>query len=749
MKTTGSLFLSLLFAGAVSAQSIKQRMAEEYYRNLEYDKAAPLFDELSEKNLKRAEKGKSADWQMLRRAAYSHAYARHYEKAARRFGEFINRIIPNNEDLVAYFEVLRYLQRDAEAEDVLTRLSVSDPQNSLVNNFTDLSSITRKLSTDSADFTVKKLPFNKEAGDFGTAFYGNGLVYASARANNALNRKFGRDGSAFLNLYYTERDENGAGYKKGAERQAHKMMSRAHDGPVCYSADQQTAYLTRNRTEKDVKNGELVVLGLYIFEKNDNGKWGAAEAFPYNSKLYSIGHAAISPDDKTLYFVSDMPGGRGGTDIWKSTKTENGWGKPENLGPVINTPYDEMFPFIAKSGNLYFASKGHPGLGGLDVFSCRLENGNFRSPQNMGYPINSASDDFAYITADEEKTGYFSSDRGDFTDRLYQVDINRSIFELDGVVLLKNVENRPLAGALVTITHLSPGEKIRVVTDENGRFKASIDKESNYEIIAEKKGYTLVEKVYASTKGLRGAQIIHKTIYMTSDSLDFLEKWAVDLVVRVVDCETRQPIKNGAFIVRDEKDGAEKRLSTDENGELLLGKATDGYGSPDKELTEIIRNYSVQPALEGYIPAVKKLKYTIRGNEKRLVQEICIDAIRKQAIFEIENIYYDFDKSDLRPLSKVQLDKLFEFLTQNPTVKVELSSHADCRGTDAYNQALSQRRAQSCVNYLVDEKNIPLTRITAKGYGESKLVNRCREGVFCTEDEHQMNRRTEIKILDK
>ena len=154
-------------------------------------------------------------------------------------------------------------------------------------------------------------------------------------------------------------------------------------------------------------------------------------------------------------------------------------------------------------------------------------------------------------------------------------------------------------------------------------------------------------------------------------------------------------------------------------------------------------------ALEGYLPAVKKVKFTVRGNEKRLVQEICIDPIRKEAVFEVENIYYDFDKSDLRPLSKVQLDKVFDFLTKNPKVKVELSSHADCRGTNSYNQALSQRRAQSCVNYLVDEKNIPGTRITAKGYGESKPVNRCLDGISCTEEEHQMNRRTEIKILDK
>jgi outer membrane protein OmpA-like peptidoglycan-associated protein len=749
MKTTASLLISLLVCGMVSSQSIKQRMAEEYYRNLEYDKAAPLFDELAKKNLKRAEKGKSADWQMVRRAAYSHAYARHYEKSALRFGEFINRIIPENADLVEYFEVLRYLRRDAEAEEILARLSASDPQNSLVNNFTDLTAIKRKLTADSIDYTIKKLPFNKDAGDFGTTFYGKGLVYASARTNNALNRKFGRDGSAFLNLYYTEKDENGDGYKKGAKRQAHKMMSQAHDGPVCYSADQQTAYLTRNRTEKDLKNGEWVVLGMYILQKGENGKWGKAEAFPYNSKQFSIGHAALSPDEQMLYFVSDMPGGRGGTDIWKSAKTENGWGTPENLGPLINTPYDEMFPFIAKSGNLYFASKGHPGLGGLDIFISRTENGIFRAPQNMGYPVNSASDDFAYISEDEEKTGYFSSDRGDFTDRLYEVDIARSVFELDGVVLLKNGDDRPIPGALVTITHLSPGEKIRVVTDENGQFKAPIEKESNYEIKAEKKGYTLVEKVFASTIGLRGAQIVHKTIYMTSDSLDFSEKWGVDFFVRAVDCETRQPIKNREFIVRDEKDGSEKRLSTDEKGEMLLGKASDGYETPDKDLAEIIRNYSVMAASEGYIPAAKKVKYTVRGNEKRLVQEICIDPIRKQAVFEVENIYYDFDKSDLRPLSKVQLDKVHEFLINNPKVKVELSSHADCRGSDAYNQALSKRRAESCVNYLVNEKNIQRTRITAKGNGESKPVNNCRDGVPCTEEEYQMNRRTEIKITDK
>lgn len=769
MKIIKICALLVILSVAANAQTVRKNMAEKYFGYLDFSKAAPIYDELAHKTVKQgAKKGKAVDWNMVRRAAQSHFYMRNYGKAAEWYEILVKGKAADKEDFMTYFEALRYTGNYAKASVFLDSLYKLDKSDAKVREYLRQSNYYNFLKQDSARFKVQKMPFNKDLGDFGPAFYDKGLVYASARRKGTFNNKYGWDNTSFLNVYYVKAD--GDQFSKKSRLQKKSFKSTPHDGPVFYSKDGNTAYITKNRSEKDHKRDEFIQLNLYIIQKGTDGKWGAPQPFQYNGKGYSIGHAALSPDEKTLYFASDMPGGIGGVDIWKSEKQGGGWSKPVNLGAPVNTPDDEMFPFVSTEGSLYFASKGHVGLGGFDIFESRFAGNAFTSPVNMGYPVNTHFDDFALITYKEGKAGYFSSDRTDYVDRIYGVTMEkRLIFNLEGRVLT-SAQKQVVPDAKVTVRNKTLGDSIVTTTDDSGRFYVPLLAESDYEIVTEKPDFAPVAPAVLTTKGLTESKNLTAELYLKPSDRPLTplpgknttpdnntpadavvrpkKEGEALLVIRVVDCADGKKIVNMPLVLKDLVSGIESRVRTDENGELLIPQPLREVPLA-REFAVI--NEALEMGLDGnsYVPAVKKLYFIVRGNEPNLtdVKEICLEKLKEGDEFELKDIYYDFDKSTLRPLSIVQLDKAYQFLMRNPGVKLQLSSHTDSRASFDYNMRLSQRRAESCVDYLTKVKGVPANRIVAKGYGESRLTNGCSDGVPCTEEEHQMNRRTEIRIL--
>ncbi|RZL44544.1 MAG: flagellar motor protein MotB, partial [Pedobacter sp.] len=394
--------------------------------------------------------------------------------------------------------------------------------------------------------------------------------------------------------------------------------------------------VTRIPKKPVYKKGKLATINIEIYSSalDSAGNWAAPVAFKYNKiDEYSVGDPFLSTDGKWLYFVSNMPGGFGGTDLYKVERTANGWGDPVNL-KELNTEGNERTPSI-EAGHIYFSTDGRVGMGGLDVFEAKMDGDRFNGVKNLGYPFNSAQDDFAFLKI-STLTGFLSSNRdnGLGDDDIYSFAKQQElVFLLEGRVFDKKT-NVLLPNAIVSLKKLD-GQTLKVQTDEKGEFKFSLERASDYELKGIKTGYR-ADIDSLTTRNLAANTTIKKDLFLTPIEID-------------------TPIR-------------------------------------------------------------------------------------------IENIYYDFDKSNIRKDASIELDKVVKIMRDNPNIWIELGSHTDSRGNDQYNQWLSQSRANSAVQYIID-RGIAKNRITAKGYGENKLLNKCANGIKCSEEQHQLNRRTEFKIV--
>ena len=305
-----------------------------------------------------------------------------------------------------------------------------------IANFKDL-----HKNTDTYD--IRPAEINSPYSDFGPVFYDEGIIFASAREEVPRGKRYSRTNSAYLDLFFSKYDENG---RLGTpEKLTKSINSKYHEGPATLYEDGTKMIFTRNNFDPKTseKTDKTVRLQLFYSQKEENGSWGKPELIQLSDEKYSVGHPSVSKDGKTLYFSSNMPGGTGGTDLYMSRFEGSTWGTPKNLGETINTKGNEMFPFIHEDGSLYFASDGHGGLGGLDIY--KATPGLASAPQNLGAPVNSSRDDFAFVMNSTGDFGYFSSNRtgGTGDDDLYQFTVRPPAppvepAEADSVVLAKN-----------------------------------------------------------------------------------------------------------------------------------------------------------------------------------------------------------------------------------------------------------------------------------------------------------------------
>ncbi|HRN42062.1 MAG TPA: OmpA family protein, partial [Vicingus sp.] len=463
--------------------------------------------------------------------------------------------------------------------------------------------------------------------------YQEGAVFVADKEVFSGSKKSQWTGNSYLDLYEIKKDEDG--FWMNPQLLKGDVNGRFHEGPACFSNDGNTVYFTRsNYFKRKMKVNENKENNLKIFKATlKDGKWKNLEEFPFNSDDYSIGHPTLSADEKTLYFVSDMPGGFGGTDIYKSVWDGSNWSKPENLGAIVNTKGNEMFPYIHTDDALYFSSNAHNSMGGLDVFITYFNGEVWAKPENLNYPLNSSKDDFGFnLSKKNANVGFVSSSRTD-ADKMYAFDKKPPKFNLYGKARLKGTQTR-VKGVTVQVTNAKTGKVISMVSDAKGNFELKLEPEADYDLYCTKEGcFTRTDKI--STVGLKYSQ-------------DFYADFEVEPIVL------------------------------------------------DKPIV-------------------------------------------------LENIYYDFDKWNIRPDAVLELDKLVKILVDNPNIEIELSSHTDSRGNDRYNDILSEKRAMAAVQYII-ANGIDQKRLTYKGYGEKKLVNHCANDVVCTREEHQQNRRTEFKV---
>ncbi len=392
--------------------------------------------------------------------------------------------------------------------------------------------------------------------------------------------------------------------------------------------------------------------------------------------------ASFSNDGKTLYFVSNKPGGFGSHDIYVTTwnEVEQDWGEAKNLGPTINTKHREEAVFFHPDGKtLYFSSRGHETMGNFDVFKSTMQkDGTWGKPENMGYPINTVDDDVFFVINASGRRGYYSSFRED------------GLGEKD----------------IYMITFLGPEKPFQLNSEDN--LLASIAKP-----VSEK----VIEKQVATLKRIT----ILKGV--------------------ISDCKTLKPV--GATL---------ELIDVDENKTLATFESNSTTG---KYLVSLPsgKNYGLIVRKENYLFHSENFNIPETAAYEEVQKDICLKSIDIGSIIVLKNIFYDYNKATLRDASKNELDRLIKLLNENPTIKIELSAHTDSRGGDSYNEKLSLRRAESCVEYLI-KNGIATDRLVSKGYGEKMLIKTDDEiAKLKFEDEkeaaHQENRRTEFKILAK
>lgn len=537
-----------------------------------------------------------------------------------------------------------------------------------------------------------------------------------------------------------------------AQRFSQTLNTRYHEGPATFYRDGSKIIFTRNNfnSGRARKSAEGVnKLKLYTASQQ-NGAWENIEELPFNSDEYSVGHPSLGKDltgaqDRFLFFASDMPGGFGGSDLYV-TRWENGnWSKPVNLGASVNTKGNELFPFVDEAGNLYFASDGLKGLGGLDIFYATMAGTMVRSVDHLDAPLNSPQDDFGLITDGSRRAGYFSSNRRAGNDDIYRFVRESSLYSCRDLTLrLYDTDtDEPLDSVVVDIKMRGEGRADQqVLTDKSGLLKLCLEADNDFVFSASKDGYI------SSTIGFT-------TRFLTDDQPSRLEMALSKPTMLVDTLEEVNPSANSVNLnasrvrgkILGEKgkpiEGVLIRLRNECNGQVL-STTTGPDGVYVFNLIEGC-DYTLIASKEKYGTNTSKIK---KLPKKSKPKEVSAD-LRMLSVGEvipIDEIHFDLDRESIRPDASRELDKLVATMRKYPSLIIEIRSHTDSRGDASYNKTLSTRRAQSVANYLIS-KGISRKRITANGYGESMLLNNCTDGIICTEAEHQRNRRTEFKVL--
>ena len=514
---------------------------------------------------------------------------------------------------------------------------------------------------------------------------------------------------------------------------APEIMSNDNDGVGTYSKDEKTLYFTtvnkKSIRELDVNTYKLQISAA-IFT---NGKWQFADLFKYNNNSYNVAHPALRDDGNMLVFSSDKPDGKGGKDLYYCVKqVDNSWSEPINIA-VLNTSGTEVFPTFDASNNLYFASSGLPGLGGLDVYVSKNEGNTFTVPVNLKAPINSSFDDFALATNNNLESGYVSTNRFGTPETDDVAYFSKKAQEIPKVV----------NNTIVKITVLDKYTSIPLpyvsvsMKDDKGNIV--------YQGMTDPEGIIMVEELPADNYRIQGMLNDVTTTIANITKAEFISP----LIGRIITHNDPRFTLSGITI--NAKNGHLVAGVTVTCENTVLNKKNTKVTAEDGKFffqLEQASDFKVTGEQQGWLSS-EAIYETTKGldRSKDLYVKIQLSMQQPSAdeVIRLDKIYYDYDKCDIKPRSAEELNRLVKLMNDYPDMIIELSSHTDSRGSDEYNIRLSQCRADAAVSYILG-KGIAKNRIIPKGYGETRLVNECSNGVICSEPKHQENRRTEFTI---
>nr|WP_199001342.1 OmpA family protein [Flavobacterium sp. ASV13] len=643
MKIKKIIYTAFLFSITFSgiAQKAVLNKAEKEYDQYAYVDAISIYEKVAESGFK--------DEKMFQRLGNAYYFNAELTKAVKWYDALFSLNSQQEpEYYYRYAQALKSIGDYAKSDKMLEAFNAKVKTDTRGVLFENNKNYLEQIKANSGRFDISDAGINSNQSDYGSTVFNNKLVFASARDTGVAKRRmFKWTNKSFTNLFAAELKSDGT--LENPVRLEKKINSKFNESTPVFTKDGKTMYFTRNnflRGKKGKDSKRITLLKLY---KADlvNDEWTNVTALPFNSDQFSIAHPALSVDEKKLYFASDMPGSLGQSDLYSVVINEDGtFGKPENLGPVINTEGRETFPFISAENELYFASDGRPGLGGLDIFVSKIkEDTSFGPVQNIGEPVNTKFDDFAFIIDSNTRSGFFSSNKegGKGNDDIYKFRETKRLDcekKLSGIISDAQT-NAVLGDAKVILLDDKFQQIAEAVSGADGTYTFDVKCDKTYHVRATKKDYETQES----------------------------------------------PITINGLNDKSEKDvRLEKQIKE-------IGVGTD-------------------------------LAKTL----------------------DIPIIYFDLDQSFIRKEAAFQLEKIVAVMKQYPDMKIDVRSHTDSRQTEQYNMTLSNKRAKATIDWLV-KKGISAKRISGRGYGESQLINKCSDNVNCTEEEHQLNRRSEFVIV--
>ncbi len=638
-----SKFLILLFALSSTYMVAQEKLADKFFSNYGYVKAAELYEEVLKKG--------DTSMHVLTRLGDCYYNNSNSEKAAYWYDlalETYGYGDVHPEYIYKHIQSLRSQNKFDEADDWMKKFTDIQNNDSRVKRYNpeDIAKF-GELSESENNKVVKllNLPFNSKYSDFGSFVHNGQLYFASSKGADSK-KVYGWNEEPFLDIYQIEVNTDNDSITYGASNfiNGEKVNSDFHEASIAITKDGKTMYFTRDNVSKSTKKLKYDKQGtthLKLYKATYNGeKWTDVVELPFNDEIYSTGHPALSPDEKQLFFVSDRKDGKGATDIYVVDIDGDSYSEPRNLGDKINTEGREMFPFVAQDSTFYFSSDGHLNLGFLDIFKSNILKDENAEPENLGAPYNSGYDDFAFFKNESENenenTGYFSSNRpdGQGSDDIYSFDASICVQTIKGTTRNLNTND------------IIPGSTVKLV-DEVGKIVAEVETGED--------GYYEFE----------------------------------------VDCDTKYTVIGTKEDFKEDQ----KEVETDDE------------------------------------------------NEKEIEADLLLEPLIKDNQIVINPIFFDFDKWNIRTDAQYELENIVDVMRAHPTMVIKIESHTDSRGSDRYNMKLSDRRAKSTMNYLISRGIAPDRIESAIGYGETQLLNKCSNGVKCSKEEHQLNRRSYFYIV--
>ncbi|QLC65586.1 OmpA family protein [Flavobacterium sp. LPB0248] len=691
----------------ISAQSQELNRAKRFFDKTYYSEAIVLYQKLADEK---------PSQEVIKNLADSYFYTNDLIKAQRYYRLLVSSY-SNNLDREYYFryaQTLKATNRDDDANANLKEYYAKSANSEDLANFEKDLKTLENVTAIGKRFEIKNLAINTPNSEFGAVKYKEDLVFAGVKLKPGLfDKKYKWDNETYLNLVSVPfKNINSA--DSIVHYFAKELKTGMHESNAVFTKDGKTMYFTRNNSKNGKKKkDDKKISNLQIFKAElVDGKWTKITSLPFNSPNYSVEHPALSPDEKVLYFASDMPGSLGSFDIYSVNINKGAFDTPKNLGPQINTNKREQFPFASADNKLYFSSDGHLGYGSLDVFVSEINGNEYSKAVNIGLPLNSNLDDFAFNIDSNTKEGFFASNRegGKGSDDIYQfkeikdlivedckqfiagtiTDIDTQLALENATVLLQDSENKTLN----TIT-----------TSADGKFSFTVACEASYKISAFKENYTNASKIL--------------TLDKTRDKVN----------------DGSLALKSLEVIKQEEKQIAENKRKQ----EIII----EEENKKKEALAAVELKEKEKKAKEAAIVAAE-----IKKNEKVkeiLAKEKDVVKDKDRLIIKTDPIYFDYDLWYIRKESKVILGRVVELMKKYPEMVIEIGSHTDSRGNEKYNADLSQKRANSTREFII-QSGIDAKRVSAKGYGESVPIIRCKTDESCSEEEHELNRRSEFVI---